>query len=905
MVAGQFVRHSLTRGFCLRGVEIYALDAICLAILLLSLNSYPPLWAQETLPQDEEIPTLTPQLPAPEPLFNAALRLFEDGFYDQASDGFNEWAEAFPDHQQLPQAVEYALWSRAEAQIQKGNWSGGALTLDQVLRDHPNSDHRLNQAFRQAWAFFRQGAYEKALERLTAEEAPFQMASRQLETTGDPKATLLRLRGRLLQAETHLKLGHNVEARLVLDAVPDWSLSDELVWRREFVFTKLLLAEEKLLEARQSATRLLAWARSIDSVEWIAESVALKGDVLQANGQYQAAMDTYKQNLHPGASQERRREARLKQVELGLLLDRLDQVIGRLEQMLSEGPADASLDVVLLSLGEIYLKRYFGDDSLALTNPASEKTEWLPVARKYLEQMLETYPQSPYVGRACYALGWCLWQSGLPESAFDVFNRARGILPPSLEQAECLFKLGDICLKLGRAEEALEWYQSLLDTYPEDIQVRAQLLDQILYQILKAAILAENISAASMAAGELLHHFPTGPIAERSQLLLGQELMHVRKTSEARELFGSMLERFGHFATRPFVELSMARSLEMEGQWSEALKAYDQWLMDHPEDERRDEAVYGKGWAEDRLGKADEAMDQFRLLIEAFPDSDLIPLAQRWIGDHYFNQGDHASALAAYGAVIKPSGNMSPHRARARLMMGRCCFHLKQYDAAVEHLAPLVRDADLIKQVLGNDFIAEVFLCQGDAQFEFARSKTPINTEVLRQANGAYTSVYAVHRPNRWEPLAWGRRGDLLYFEGEDYAEAISAYEEALRYESLSIATRSQLMVSIGMVKERLSEGADEMRDQEMENQALNQYLQVVYQKNLKRGEVPDAFWLREAGVRAMGILERQDNWQQAQAFTDYLGKLLPAQQDEWLQVMQQWQRSLPQINDMPNQTKP
>ena len=128
MIEGRFVRYSLTRGSCLGGVKIYAFDAICLTILFLSLNSYPILWAQETLPQDEEIPTLTPQLPAPEPLFNAALRLFEDGFYDQASDGFNEWAEAFRDHQQLPQAVEYALWSRAEAQIQKGNWSGGALT---------------------------------------------------------------------------------------------------------------------------------------------------------------------------------------------------------------------------------------------------------------------------------------------------------------------------------------------------------------------------------------------------------------------------------------------------------------------------------------------------------------------------------------------------------------------------------------------------------------------------------------------------------------------------------------------------------------------------------------------------------------------------------------------------------
>ena len=69
------------------------------------------------------------------------------------------------------------------------------------------------------------------------EDQPFQEASRQSETSGDPGLTLTRLRGRLLLAETYLKMKDFEQAKRVLDAIPDWSLSDELVWRREFVLT--------------------------------------------------------------------------------------------------------------------------------------------------------------------------------------------------------------------------------------------------------------------------------------------------------------------------------------------------------------------------------------------------------------------------------------------------------------------------------------------------------------------------------------------------------------------------------------------------------------------------------------------------------------------------------------------
>ncbi len=255
------------------------------------------LQSQETTPGDPQA-SATAQAPSevdPQQVLEASMRLFDDGFFHAAKQGFVDWLLQFPDHASTSRVREFALWATAEDRIQKGQYRLATDDLSQLLEQYPESQNRLNYAFREAWGLFRMEEYEDALARLTREDQPFQEASRQSETSGDPGLTLTRLRGRLLLAETYLKMKDFEQAKRVLDAIPDWSLSDELVWRREFVLTQLQLAEENLIEARQSATRLLAWARSIDSAEWISESVALKGDVLQANGQYEAALATYEQ----------------------------------------------------------------------------------------------------------------------------------------------------------------------------------------------------------------------------------------------------------------------------------------------------------------------------------------------------------------------------------------------------------------------------------------------------------------------------------------------------------------------------------------------------------------------------------------------------------------------------------
>jgi len=853
--------------------------------------------------QEPELPAVVAPAglpPDPTSVFQAGVRLFEDGFYQQAKTTFEEWVNANPKHSLTNQVQEYILWSGAEQAGQDLDFSTASQFYSQLLRDYPESRRRLEFAFGEAWSRFQMRQYGRVAELLTDPNAPFPLASIKTETSGDPKATTLRLRGKLLLAETWLKLEELEKSKAVLDAIPDWSLSNELVWRLEFLLTQLLLAEGNLTEATQSATRLLAWAGTTESEDWIAESVALKGDVQRANGQMEEALKTYQENLKPKTPENRRREARLKIIELNLLQKRPQTVIELLEETLQTAGSDASIDVVHLTLGEMYLKQYFGHDELKTEARINNPGDLLVSARRHLDSLLKTFPQTSYLGRAQYALGWCLWEQGEYQHSFAAFESASKALEKSVEHAESVFKMADILYRSGREKQALIHYHALLDEYENYEQVREQLFDQILYQMLRSAIAAGDLDSASIAVQKILIQYPHGPLAQRSRLLLGQMLVHVERISDAREVFSQMLEQFDDFPLRPEVALALAHTYEQEGEWQMALKAYESWIETYKDHADRVKAEYARAWVNDRLGNEVQALAQFQQFVRQYTEHTLTPLAQTWIGDYFFNRREFENAEAQYRVVATELQQVSQQQsAQARLMMAKCRFLLSDYDGAIgvmDAWNPFTKkETDTTAlEALGKDFAGEALLCLGDAYFERAIRSNPPNQDDIDKARGCYLNVPGVFMPNQWEARAWGRSGDLLYFLGEDYKEAYGDYEQASKYEKLSISMRSELDVSMGRVKERMSEAASGADQHRLLDEALEHYLNVVYMKNLPRGVTPDAFWIREAGVNAMKIFEITKNWEQAEKFSNYLTELLPASGDEWLQMMNQWKDQLP-----------
>lgn len=63
---------------------------------------------------------------------------------------------------------------------------------------------------------------------------------------------------------------------------------------------------------------------------------------------------------------------------------------------------------------------------------------------------------------------------------------------------------------------------------------------------------------------------------------------------------------------------------------------------------------------------------------------------------------------------------------------------------------------------------------------------------------------------------------------------------------------------------------------------ARDYYLDVFYQKNLREGETPDLFWVKEAGLGAAHVAEADElrEWPQAESFYRDLQKLLPQMKD-------------------------
>ncbi len=859
--------------------------------------------AQPSTPDQAASVVNAGNVPDPYSTFQAGVRMFEGEFFHQAGEIFDEWLQFFPEHELHQNVSEYATWARGEHAVSESDYSKAAASFSQLLRDYPQSKHRLDHAFGEAWSRFYLQQYERVAELLTDENAPYTQAVLETETTGDPRATSLRLKGQLLLAETWLKTGQFDRTKGILDSVPDWSLSDELVWRREFLLTQLLLKEGDLVEARQSASRLLAWARSIESVDWIAESVALKGDVLKSNGQLEAALETYQDNLAPSIPEARRREARLKIIELNFLNEENATVLELLSGMLNQSSSDASLDIVLLTLAELHLKQYYQP----VKSPEPELSlslspgDLLMVARKYIDTLLVDYPVSTYRSRGYYALGWCLWELGEYPLSLDAFTQAAVGLEKSMEHAECLFKQADVQLKLGQANSALTLYKTLLTEYQHYEDVRVQLFEQALYQMLRAAIDAEGLEDAEWAAQRIIHSYPNGPLSQRSRLLLGQRLIHLDQISEARDRFLKLIEQFGEFTLRAEVDLALAHTYEREGAWASALTSYEQWLEKYKDSPDRARAEYALAWVHDRLDHTERALALFQQFVRVHEQHAFVPLAQNWIADYYFNRGLFREAEAAYGKIADAfEQSTEEQKEQSVLMMGKCQFRLRDFTRVIELLTPLSDSlTDKVKagEEIDRDFGGEVFLSLGDAHFAHARESevgSQEQTERAGAATNAYIAVYAVHRPNRWEATAWGRSGDLKYYLGEEYQEAIQDYGFALGFDNVSISMRSQLEYSLGQVKERMAEVDAEDQQKQLNEQALQHFLSIVYLKNLKKGENPDAFWVRKAGIKVMEMLERTRNWEQAKAFSEYLIELMPAQKDEWLRMMTQWNKRLP-----------
>ena len=836
-------------------------------------------------------------------MFSAAMRRFNDGLYEQAENEFAQFLQKFPETAQVADAVlyqaraalkqqkiaaaaallaaqlpkaglltdQYRYWL-AEAQLQSSNYLAAAESFALLAREHTNSARLLEASYGEAKARFKLRDWPRVAGLLQAPNGTFQQAA------GERANDELVVSGHLLLGEALLEMGEFARAEQAVDRVTEGSLVPEFKWRRQYLLCRIQRAGRRLDDALAGTTNLLTLAATTRQLNFQAESIALQGSLLAQLGRVEAATNVYQQNLQENVPAEYRRLALLHLIELLLAQNQIAEAAQRLEAFLTKYPGDAASDVALLTLGEIHLKQHFAE--MSGTNTVTGTTNHLSQAFALFDRLVHVFTNSALLPKVRLDRGWCLWADGRFAESQPDFHAAAEQLPLSDEQAVARFKLADAQFFQKDYSNALQNYRIVLTRFGEWPRIKSTLFDHALYQILRASLAVEDLAVAGDAVQNLLRHHPDSFFSDRSLLLLGQSLTQADKPVKARELLGDFARRFPNSALLPEVELAAAQTHIRERDWPGALARYDAWLTRHPADEMRPRAEFNRAWVTARAGRETNALALFTNFVAQFPTNEFAPPAKLWVADYYYGQKDWVNAERNYQELFQnwPPSDLT---FQARMMAGRAAFARQSYSDARSYYTELINA--LVKSSNSPPvMLAEAYYELGDAVFQEFITNPAKPAGSFTEAINAFTRVTQDFPTNLHAAFAWGSMGNgyaqlaAITQDAKNYDLATNAYQQAMNLPQADVATRSKAEVGLAIVLEKMAEKKTDPEQTEIFKAALGHYTNLVYGNNLRAGERPDPFWLKEAGLAAARLLEVQKQWAVAINLYQRLGEMVP-----------------------------
>ena len=836
--------------------------------------------------------------------FDAAMRAFQDGFSERAESLFSDFVLTYTNSPRVAQAIvmqarasfqqkrtsdavallttnlfragdladEYHLWL-AQIRLEDADFRSAAQEFALLVRNFPNSSRRLEASYGEAFARFKLQDWPTVVELLRNPKGAFQKAS-----LGSENADLV-IKGRLLLAEALVERGDFGAASAVVQGLP--SRQDELDWRRQYLLCQIELSGGKLPSALEATTNLVTLALKCGQPSLQANSYLVQGEILEQLKRPDDALATYERAQEASMPADKRRQALLATIRLRLAQGQISEAEKKLSEFTLRYKQDAASEVVWLSLGEVKLRQFLqrapSPDRTATNQAPVPLTNTLQLALGYFDQVVHDYPQSRYLGQALLDRAWCLWLDGKITDSQTAFKAAIEALPLSLPQAVARFKLAETHFAQQDYTNALACYRTLLDLYANQPAVKQTLLDRALYQMLRVGIQMGDLAIAQQAMRQALEWFPSNLYSEGALFLYGQTLNERNTPAQAREVFTQFLSRFPASPLRPEVELAVARSYELEGDWQSATNCYESWVAHHPNLPITPRGQFSRAVAIALSGQDTNAFILFTNFLVLYPTNALGARAQDWVGDYFFRRGEFKAAEICYQLLFQNTNwPVSELNFQALLKAGRAAFLNQNPKDATNYFTELIN----LKDPRGPDATrAQAFFAYGDT---LVNMPIPAATNaILRFAEAAvvFGKIPQLYPNDRLVFRAWGRIGDCqLQLATQDPRRCTNAFEAYLKAagSAADVSTRSEAEVGLGNVllaQSRLGATNDAV----LARDALGHYLNVIHERNLREGEQPDLFWLKVAGIAALKVIEDQQQWRQCYLLCERLLVRLPS----------------------------
>ena len=819
--------------------------------------------------------------------YSAAVKAFQDGMWSRAEMELDQFNKIYPNSTNAPQAVllqaqaefkqgeltnamalladagnmakagtladQYVYWT-GEAQFQNADYSDAAKTWIEFEQKFYESPLRLHAVVDAAAALVQNGDWQQTVDLLEETNGVFQSTVRM------DSANELVSRGRLLLAQAKFALKDLDGEFTVLTSLNSQTLKPDLDWQRAYLLYQNRDAAGDFGAALAASTNLLQIAQQAKTSGLDTESVAMHAEALEKSGLTNEAIAAYQENLTNSASAGQQRQAVLKVAELAIAQGQFPIATNALETFLAEFPGSPAADIALLTLGELQLKNYVAQQSVA-TNDLQE-------ARTNFDQFTATFTNSPLIGKAYLDRGWCDWLAWIISgsvsdisNSFSNFKMAAENLPFSEDLAVARFKLGDALFAQNNYLGAQTNYESVVDDFTNFPAVGEALGSQALYQQLRASLKLNDLSGATNALARIWEIYQTRGLATNnilltSFLLTGEGMTDLNQPTNALAIFQKIKELSPDSAQLPEVDLAMARAYEQEGDWPSAIGVYEAWLKQFRANATLlPQVEYARAWANFQAGDETNAFLLFTNFVTQFYANPLAPVAQWWVGDHFFRAGDFVDAERNYEYVFQnwPESQLAYP---AKIMAGRAAMGRGSYEDATNYFTSLTDDTNCPP-----DYDAQALFAYGDALVQMPSPDTNNPLANFNLAVAVFKTICQKYPANGFGARAWGETGDCYYQLG-DYVSATNAYSQVY-FNTNSIAdisARSQAQIGFGLALEKIAATETGTNQTELLVQALNNYLYVFDGQNLRGNEQSDPFWLKEAGLHAAPLVGLLNN---------------------------------------------
>lgn len=877
-------------------------------------------------------------LPDEESQWLAAMRTFQLGLYERASQSFAAFASQFPNSPRQAQALNWAAFARGEEALVQNQFFT-ALTIFDALEREPDlsAEQQLAVATRGAFARLQFGDADGAFSRLLREQGPFRQALDHLEAGREMGGVAA---GLLILAEAAWRSGNVVAALNWADRAFSASKHPQDLWEVLSIQLKAFLEQEKFEEALQVAEQMRVLCLQEELADRMPLALSGQAEALRRGGKRPELRRVLQEILRLDGIGNWKHRAVRELTELDREEGRLAEARIRLETYLSAQPDAPRQEPLRLLLGSLLLQIYREVPASATLGAPSGL---LAAALSQLDTALASAGSGDLRGRIQFVRGWCLWeqtQSGDPvlsgadrmermKAAETAFRESELLLTEDpVKQVVSQLKQADLAHARGSDSEALTQYLAVAmasetersdpsrtsDSRESDRQERRGLRngdsklaaldsdaaipaddatefpwweafpDLVQYAWQQTAVLAvglTNSAVAERAVRELLRvsQSSSGDLPE--VLLIGQTFTRRGDGKRGRDLLARFVDQFPDSPLRADASLLIATSWMRERAWTHALQTLGAWIEKYPEHPSRVRAEFDKAWVQAQMGETEKAVEAFRALASQHAHNPLSLMAQLWLGDHFFGQGDFQRSEQAYSMVSTNrawAGGGVPHK--ARLLAAEAAIRGQRHGNARDYLLNLLNDKDTPQELLPSAYFA-----LGNLNMLEITARRGSGLDGYNDALDAFRRV-TLFTNTPLVAAAWGRMAECHFQLGTqnpvNYDRATVLFQRVVDHAVADVSTRAKAKVGLGKVAEKRAALLQGVAAQDVLNEAVNHHLDVLTGKVLRAGEVADSWWVREAGMEAARLMEQMGRWREAVAVYTELGQSVPESRSVW-----------------------